>query len=97
MEPNESISGIFIRFIDIINNLKNLDRAYTDAELCKKILQSLSRSWEAKVTIIQEAKDMSTLKLEKLLGSLMTHELKLNQLNEDKDEMRRVMRIVRKI
>ena len=35
---------------------------------------------------IQEAKDMSTLKLEELLGSLMTHELKLNQLNEDEDE-----------
>ena len=32
---------------------------------------------------------MSTLKLEELLGLLMTHELKLNQQNEDEDEMRK--------
>ncbi|GAV82397.1 UBN2 domain-containing protein, partial [Cephalotus follicularis] len=31
-----------------------------------------------KVTAIQEAKDLSTLPLEDLLGSLMTHELKMN-------------------
>ena len=36
IEPNESISGMFIRFTDIINNLKNLGRAYTDDELCRK-------------------------------------------------------------
>ena len=78
MKPNEYILDMFTRFTDIINNLKNLDRAYTDVELCMKILRSLPRSWEAKVTIIQEAKDMSLLKLEELLGSLMTLELKLN-------------------
>ena len=33
MKPDESISGMFTRFTDIINNLKNLDKAYTDAEL----------------------------------------------------------------
>ena len=38
MEPNESILGMFTRFIDIINNLKNLGRAYTNAKLCRKIL-----------------------------------------------------------
>ena len=89
MKSNESIPGMFTRFTDIINNLKNLGRAYTNAELCRKILWSLSHSWKAKVTAIQEAKDMSTLKLEELLGSLMTHELKLNQLNEDEDEIKK--------
>ena len=39
--------------------------------------------------VIQEAKDMCILKLEELLRSLMTHELKLNQLNEDEDEMKK--------
>ena len=38
MEPNESISGMYTRFTDIVNNLKNLGKSYTDSELCKKVL-----------------------------------------------------------
>ena len=52
MEQNESISCIYTRFIDIINNIKNLDKSYIDYELCRKILRSLPHSSEAKVTTI---------------------------------------------
>ena len=41
MEPIESIAGMYTRFIDIVNNLKNLDKVYTKADLCRKILRSL--------------------------------------------------------
>ena len=41
----------------------------------RKILRSLPRSWEAKMTTIQEAKDLNILSFEELLGPLMTHEL----------------------
>ncbi|GAV73770.1 UBN2 domain-containing protein [Cephalotus follicularis] len=34
----------------------------------------LAKKWTPKVTVIEEAKDLSTLPLEQLLGSLMTHE-----------------------
>ena len=44
MEQNESISSMYTRFTDIMNNLKNLDKSYTDFELCRKILRSLPRS-----------------------------------------------------
>ena len=83
MEPNETIMGIYTRFTDIVNNLKILEKANTDSELCRKILSSLPHSWETKVTAIQEAKDLTSLRLEELLGSLMTHELTLNQLDEE--------------
>ena len=83
MKPNESISGMYTCFTDIVNNLKNLGKSYTDSKLCRKVLRSLPYSWEAKVTAIQEAKDLTCLKLEELLGSLMTHELALNQQEEE--------------
>ena len=75
MEPNESIKCMYTRFTDIINGLKSLGKSYTNSELVRKILRSLPRTWEAKVTAIQEARDLNTLPLEELLGSLMTHEL----------------------
>ncbi|ERM97173.1 hypothetical protein AMTR_s00255p00016970, partial [Amborella trichopoda] len=43
---------------------------------------------EAKVTAIQEAKDLTRLPLEELLGSLMTHELTMKN-GEEEDDTRR--------
>ncbi|GAV90671.1 UBN2 domain-containing protein, partial [Cephalotus follicularis] len=74
MHDNESISDMFIRFTTIINSLKNLGKSYSNQELVRKILRCLPKSWTPKVTTIEEAKDLSTLPLEQLLGSLMTHE-----------------------
>ncbi|GAV70655.1 LOW QUALITY PROTEIN: zf-CCHC domain-containing protein/UBN2 domain-containing protein, partial [Cephalotus follicularis] len=58
----------------IINSLKNLGKSYSNQELVRKILRCLPKSWTPKVTAIEEAKDLSTLPLEQLLGSLITHE-----------------------
>ncbi|GAV62778.1 zf-CCHC domain-containing protein/UBN2 domain-containing protein, partial [Cephalotus follicularis] len=58
----------------ITNSLKNLGKSYSNQELVRKILRCLPKSWTPKVTAIEEAKDLSTLPLEQLLGSLMTHE-----------------------
>ena len=57
MESNETIKSIHTCFTDIINNLKNHGKSYTNSKLFKKILHSLRQSWEAKVIAIQEAKD----------------------------------------
>ncbi|KAL5561894.1 hypothetical protein UlMin_031641 [Ulmus minor] len=63
---------------DIWNTLE-----YTTSEMVRKILRSLPKQWEAKVTAIQEAKDLSKLPLDELIGSLMTHEITMNQNLED--------------
>ncbi|GAV68732.1 UBN2 domain-containing protein, partial [Cephalotus follicularis] len=74
MHNDECISDMFTRFTTIVNSLKNLGKSYSNQELVRKILRCLPRSWTPKVTAIEEAKDLSTLPLEQLLGSLMTHE-----------------------
>ena len=40
IEINESISKIFTRFTDIINDLKSLRKSYTNSELVHKIFRS---------------------------------------------------------
>ncbi|GAV76871.1 LOW QUALITY PROTEIN: zf-CCHC domain-containing protein/UBN2 domain-containing protein, partial [Cephalotus follicularis] len=74
---------------DIINALKGLGKVYTNHELVSKILRCLPKSWEPKVTAIKEAKDLSTLPLEDLLGSLMTYDLRMSDQarNEPKKKM----------
>ncbi|GAV62982.1 UBN2 domain-containing protein, partial [Cephalotus follicularis] len=89
MLENENISSMYARFNDIINDLKGLGKVYTNHELVSKILRCLQKSWEPKVTVIEESKDLSTFSLEDLLGSLMTHELRMNDQarNEPKKKM----------
>ena len=75
MEIDESIPSMFTRFTNIINALKSLGKSYTNGEMVRKIIRSLPKGWQPKVTAIQEAKDLNTLELDKLMGSLMTHEI----------------------
>ncbi|KAL6324823.1 hypothetical protein AAG906_018350 [Vitis piasezkii] len=73
----EYIVEMFSRFIVIVNELESLGKTYTKVEKVMKILRSLPRKWETKVTAIQEAKDLTKLSLEELIGSLMTYEIEL--------------------
>ena len=46
------------------------------------MLRSLPPSWHTKATIIEESKNLATLSLEELIGSLMTYEINVKR-NED--------------
>ncbi len=91
MESTEFITEMFTRFTEIINGLKSLEKSYTNSDLVRKILRSLPRVWEAKVTAIQEAKDLNTLQLKELLGSLMTYELTMKQNSEEEVKKRKTI------
>ncbi|KAJ6874090.1 hypothetical protein NC651_032816 [Populus alba x Populus x berolinensis] len=75
MIPKESISSMFTRITIITNSLDALGRTYTSIDIVSKILRSLPKTWEAKVTEIREAKNLTKLSLKKLIGLLMTHEI----------------------
>ena len=64
-------------FTLITNSLKNLGKIYLNEEIIVKVLRSLPKSWQPKFMVIQEAKDLSTLQIEQLLGSLITHEMEI--------------------
>ena len=83
MKHDESITQMYTRFTDIINDLSSLGKEYSMSEKVRKILRSLPKQWEAKVTAIQEAKNLSTLPLDELVGSLMTHEMTMKQNSDD--------------
>ncbi|GAV77091.1 UBN2 domain-containing protein, partial [Cephalotus follicularis] len=88
MHDDKSISDMFTRFISIINALKNLGKCYPNQELVRKILRCLPKNWTPKVMVIEEAKDLTTLPLEQLLGSLMTREtaMKNHESEETKNK-----------
>ena len=59
-------------------------------ELVRKVLRSLPPSWHTKATIIEESKNLSTLSLEKFIGSLMTYEINVKK-NEDDSKKKKII------
>jgi len=78
MGDRETIMDMYTRFTHITNDLKSLRKTFTTEELVRKNLRFLPRTWEAKVTTIQEAKDLKTISLDELIGNLQTYELRRN-------------------
>ncbi|GKV50243.1 hypothetical protein SLEP1_g56955 [Rubroshorea leprosula] len=77
MKPEESIQDMYTILNDIVINLKALGKVYPFQEVVRKVLRSLPKNWEAKKTTIEESKDLNTLKLEDLIGKLMTYEIEV--------------------
>ncbi|MQL71800.1 hypothetical protein Taro_004133 [Colocasia esculenta] len=73
---------MFNRFTDITNGLAGLGKSYEMGDMVRKILRSLPSSWTPKVTAIEEANDLKRMSLEKLIGSLMAHEINMERLGE---------------
>ena len=55
----------------------NLGEKTEDSKVIRKIIRSLPESFRAKVTTIEESKDLDEIKVQELIGSLQTYELSL--------------------
>ncbi|RVW35392.1 hypothetical protein CK203_077069 [Vitis vinifera] len=90
MKETETIVEMITRFTEIVNGIEALGRVINESEKVMKILRSLPSKWHTKVTAIQEAKDLTKLPMEELLGSLMTYEISLTkQLQESEDKKKK--------
>ncbi|KAH9679831.1 hypothetical protein KPL71_026290 [Citrus sinensis] len=74
MEQNENVYSMYNRFTDIVNTLGALGKTFSNSEKVKKIIRSLPKEWRPKRTAIEEAKDLNTLPLDDLIGSLISYE-----------------------
>ncbi|KAA0040963.1 gag-pol polyprotein [Cucumis melo var. makuwa] len=75
MTEDESVSDYNKRVLEIANKSLLLDEKIPDSEIVRKVLRSLPRKFGMKVTAIEEAHDITTLKLDELFGSLLTFEM----------------------
>ncbi|VFQ78686.1 unnamed protein product [Cuscuta campestris] len=74
MKENEKIDEMFERFSKIVNDLHALKKTYTDKELVRKILRSLTPEWRSKADAIQESIGITNVTIDGLRGNLKTYE-----------------------
>ncbi|GJS35291.1 retrovirus-related pol polyprotein from transposon TNT 1-94 [Tanacetum coccineum] len=77
----ETIDSSFTRFNASVTSLKSLDPDYSSKNHVRKFLRALSLKLRAKVTYIEETKDLDTLPLDELVGNLKVYKMILE--NDD--------------
>ncbi|TYK15997.1 gag-pol polyprotein [Cucumis melo var. makuwa] len=75
MTEDESVSDYNKRVLEITNEPLLLGEKIPDSKIVRKVLQSLPRKFDMKVTVIEEAHDITMLKLDEFFGLLLTFEM----------------------
>ena len=84
MLEDETISDFNSKLCDIANEAFTLGEKHSETKLVRKTLRSLPERFAYKVAAIEKEKNVSSMKLDELMGSLQTFELNLSQNKKEK-------------
>ena len=87
MEEDESFDEFYAKLKDIVNLAFNLGETIPEPKIMRKVLRFLLERFHAKITVIEESKDIDKIPLTKLVGSLQTYELGLTRIGKSGKSM----------
>ncbi|KAM0988950.1 hypothetical protein ACFX2A_013056 [Malus domestica] len=83
MNDGEALSVYLTRLTDIVNQMKTLGEELTNQRLVQKILISLPKSYDSIASIIEETKDLDSIEVQEVIGTLKGYEQRLNMHSEN--------------
>ena len=72
----------YAKLKDIVNSAFNLRETIPEPKIVRKMLRSLPERFLAKITTIEESKDIDQILLTELVGNLQTYELVLTRIGK---------------
>jgi len=82
MEEDESFDEFCAKLKDIVNFAFNLGKTIPKSKVVRKVLRSLPKKFHAKITTIEELKDIDKIPLTELVGNLQTYKLGLTRIEK---------------
>ena len=80
MEEDESFDEFYAKLKDLVNLSFNLGETIPEPKIVKKVLRFRPKRFHAKITVIEESKDIDKIPLTELVGNLQTYELGLTRI-----------------
>ena len=84
MSDDKYFDELYAKLNDIVNSAYNLGEIYDQPKIVRKILRSLTKNFRPKVTAITESKDVNSISVDELVGSLQSYELDLPKTSKSK-------------
>ena len=84
MSDDESFDEFYAKLNDIVNSAYNLGEIYDQPKIIRKILRSLTKNFRPKVTAITKSKDVDSIPVVELVGSLQSYKLDLPKTSRSK-------------
>ena len=82
MEEDESFDEFYAKLKDIVNSAFNFGETIPKPKTMRKVLKSLPERFHAKITAIEESKDIDKIPLTDLVGNLQTYKLGLTRIGK---------------
>ena len=82
MKEDESFDKFYAKLKDIVNLAFNLGETIPEPKIVRKVLRSLPERFHAKITAIEESKDIDKIPLTELVGNLQTYKLGLSRIGK---------------
>ena len=82
IEGDKSFDEFYAKLKDIVNLAFNLRETIPKPKIVRKVLRSLPERFHAKITAIEESKDIDKIPLTELVGNLQTYELGLTRIGK---------------
>ena len=82
MEEDEWFDEFYAKLKNIVNSTFNLGETILEPKNVTKVLRSLPERFHAKITAIEESKDIDKNPLIELVGNLQTYELGLSRIGK---------------
>ena len=82
MEEDKSFDEFYAKLKDIVNSAFNLGEVILEPNIVKKVLRSLPKRFHAKITAIEESKDIDKIPLTELVSNVQTYELGLTRIGK---------------
>lgn len=95
VELGETLKSMQMRFIYIINNLENLGKTLSNQDYANKVVSSMYKKWQPKVTTIKESHGFKALDVYTLFGKLTEHDLELKKLKVNKVNVKKKKEVIK--
>ncbi|CAM8920687.1 unnamed protein product [Rhodiola kirilowii] len=79
MKEDETIADFNTRVLDISNESFAFGEPMSEEKLVRKVLRSLPKRYAMTALAVKEAHDVTTMRLVELMGSLQTHDMKMDE------------------
>lgn len=82
MKNGESAQEFWSRVEAIVNQMRSNEDNILEKTVVSKVLRNLTPKFDHVVATIEESKNLSIYSLDELMGSLQSHEARINRIKE---------------